>query len=227
MADQEGSSPLDAAIESIERVELGGVPPKVESPGDDPFAPPPLEPELVAPKPRGRPRSPDSRRARSGVYSGKRASGPVKGPPVPEVKPDYPAIAPGSVAASIKQIDAIIVKLVGTAPLTEEEAQGGGVVFAPVLDHYMPLLAEKGGMWLAPFTWVVLAYGPRAYEVLDRRQQLLAAKKRGYTSPVSEEARPGETGAATFPGASDAAPARPFSVVGSEDAPPTVPRHRR
>ena len=211
MADREGISPLDAAIESIERVELGGVAPKVDSPGDDdPFTPPPPESEPVAPKPRGRPRSPDSRRARSGVYSGKRASGPVKGPPVPEVKPEYPAIAPGSVAASIKQIDVIIVKLAGTTPLSEEEAQGGGAVFAPVLDHYMPLLAEKGGMWLAPFTWVVLAYGPRAYEVLDRRQRRIDAVKRGV--PVVE-AQPGESnGREPFPPASDADIPRPFSV---------------
>jgi len=222
----ENTSPLDAALESIEREELGGTAPKVESPDADPFSPPPpadVEPEV--PKKRGRPVNPNSRRARAGVYSGA-ASGKVKNPPVPEVRPDYSKIAPASVAASIKQIDAIIVKLAGTAPLSEEEAQGGGAVFAPVLDHYMPLLAEKGGMWLAPFTWVVLAYGPRAYEVLDRRQHMLEAKKRGYTAPVSEEARSGETGTTTFP-ASDPVPVPPLSVVRTEEPSPTLPRRRR
>jgi len=204
------TSPLDAALESIEREELGGVPPKEDPVAADPFAAPAVEPVPV-PKKRGRPVNPNSRRARAGVYSGAQ-SGKVKDPPVPEVKPEYPKIAPESVAATIKQIDGLIVKWAGTAPLSEEEAQGGGIVFAPVLDHYMPLLVEKGGMWLGPFTWVVLAYGPRAYEVLDRRQQLLEAKKRGYT-PQPEEARSGENGKATF-SASDGTPFVPFPIVG-------------
>lgn len=191
-------SPLDVAVESVQRAQLGGVPVTVEE--ADPFAPPPIE--LEPAKPRGRPRNPDSRRARSGVYSGKGkpASGPVKNPPVPEVKPEFPKIAPESVAQSIRQIDAIIVKLAGTAPLSPEEALSGGQVFGPVLDHYMPLLADKGALWLAPLTWVVLAYGPRAYEVLDRRQKLLAAKKAGFTPGPVEGGAPGENGKViTFP----------------------------
>lgn len=213
MPDLEGASPLDAAIESIQRGDLGGEPVNAEDTAEDPFSLPLPEPEPVA-KPRGRPRKPDSRRARSGVYAGKaKASGPVKDPPIPEVKPDFPRIAPESVTQSIKQLDAIIVKLAGTAPLTGEEATSGGVVFAPVLDHYMPLLAEKGGVWLAPFTWVVLAYGPRAYEVLERRQKMLEAKKRGYTAPP--EAQPGEeSGKTTFPASDDTGHVRPFSLNG-------------
>lgn len=197
---ENGPSPLDVAVESVQRAQLGGVPVPVEE--TDPFSPPPVELEAIAPKPRGRPRNPDSRRARSGVYSGKGkpASGPVKNPPIPEIKPEFPKIAPESVAQTIRQLDAIIVKLAGTAPLSPEEALSGGAVFGPVLDHYMPLLADKGALWLAPLTWVVLAYGPRAYEVLDRRQKLLAAKKAGFTPVPVDGGAPGENGRAiNFP----------------------------
>lgn len=195
MADVAGTNPLDAALESIEREDLAGG--SARQPEGDAFAPPPsIEPEQL--KKPGRKRDPNSRRSRSGKYKGGAsapgASGPVSDPPLPVTKVDYPKIDPASVSESIQQIDALIVKVFGTQPLSPKEAEGGGVVFAPVLDHYMPLLAEKGGLWIAPLTWVVLAYGPRAYEVLDARQKAVEAKRNGFT----QGAQSGENGKRTF-----------------------------
>lgn len=198
----ETTSPLDAAIEGVQRTELGGVP----EPADvnaDPFAIPPVE-ESSAPKPRGRPRNPNGRAAqraaRAASSAAPKASGRVSDPPAPEVRPEYPKIKPAAVAQSIRQLDAIIVKLAGTAPLSPEESAQGGEVFAPVLDHYMPLLAEKGSIWIAPFTWVVLAYGPRAYEVLDRREQQKQFRQQG-AAPAPAPIRSDNGGAAGDSGA--------------------------
>lgn len=200
--------PLDDAIGSVQR-DLGEPLPLERV--VDAFAaaaedtPPP-------PKKPGRKPDPNSRRSRAGKYAAQgvapeQASGKVSDPPIPE-KPKFEPIKAESVAESIKQLDAIVVKMMGTVPLSNEEAQGGGAVFAPVLDHYMPMLADKGGMWLPAVTWIVLVYGPRAYEVLDRRQQAMEAKKRGQ--PVEAQAR--ENGKDNFP-RKDVDPARPFSVV--------------
>lgn len=212
-----GTSPLDAALDGIERDGLkGGAPPPpppvVEGEdGSSPPSPPPDSP----PKRRGRPISPNSRRARAGAYIGG-VSGPVKGPPVPpDARVEFAKISPDAVAASIKQIDAIIVKMAGTAPLTPEEAKGGGEVFAPVLDHYMPLLADKGGMWVGPVTWVVLAYGPRVYELLDQRQRDIDAKRRGIPVIATEEARPGDDRVGTFSREGQGTNNRPFSASGN------------
>lgn len=187
-------SPLDDAIEEVERGELAGVSDPAPVPDADPFEAPPAPPPPEPPKKRGRPVNPNSRRARAGKYAGSQ-SAKVEGPPPPVVSVDYPKIKPASVAASIKQIDAIIVKMAGTSPLTPEEMESGGEVFAPVLDHYMPLLAEKGGLWIGPFTWVVLAYGPRAYELLDQRQRRQEAQKQGFTD---KGAQSGDNGKSTF-----------------------------
>lgn len=202
------ANPLDAALESIQRDDLGGS--TGGDNGGDAFAPPPPPPETEQPKKPGRPRNPNSRRARSGKYGAAAtppASGPVNDPPLPAARVEYPKIDPASVTQSIQQIDALIVKAFGTAPLTPDEAKGGGAVFAPVLDHYMPLLADKGGMWIAPLTWVILAYGPRAYEVLDAKQKAAEAKRNGWTTG----AQSGENGRRTFQPTADET-ARPFSV---------------
>lgn len=90
---------------------------------------------------------------------------------LPAVRPDYLKISPASVADSIKRVDEVVVKLAGTAPLTEGEAQSGGAVIASTLDHYMPLLVQRGGLWLKPVTWIVLTYGPRAFEVFTRARR--------------------------------------------------------
>lgn len=190
----ETTSPLDAALDDVQRLELGGEPSKSEE-NADPFASIPTEP---APTPkRGRPRNPNSRRARQGVYSGvtppKPTFGKVSDPSVPDIRQEYPKIDPSSVAQSLRQLDAIIVKMAGTTPLTPEEIEHGGGVFAPVLDHYMPMLAEKGGVWIAPLTWMILAYGPRAYDVLDRKER---EKKGLQPRPIGGAA--GENGQVTF-----------------------------
>lgn len=208
-------NPLDDALESIQRDDLGGsVSAAGGDSGGDAFAPPPPAPPATEPPKRpGRPRKPGSRREQREAAKRLReaggASGPVNDPPVPAPRVDYPKIDPASVTQSIQQIDALIVKAFGTAPLTPDEAKGGGAVFAPVLDHYMPLLAEKGGMWIAPLTWVILAYGPRAYEVLDAKQKAEAAKRNGWTQPTG--AQSGENGKRTFQPTGEAT-ARPFSI---------------
>lgn len=202
-------SPLDDAIESVQRSDLDGGTANLKLDDVDPFAAPsPVIEE--PPKKRGRPPNPNGRAAQRAARKAGAplpASGVVKDPPVPEVKPEYAKIDPAAVAQSIRQIDAIIVKLAGTAPLSPEEALAGGGVFAPILDHYMPMIADKGGLWIAPATWVVIAYGPRAYEILERRQQ--EAKKR----PASEEARPGENNGTTTFRRSDSDPASAFSLA--------------
>src|SRR3954467_2750048 len=131
----ETANPLDAALDSIQRDDLGGS--TGSDNGGDAFAPPPPPPETEQPKKPGRPRNPNSRRARSGKYGAAApppASGPVSDPPLPAQRVEYPKIDPASVTESIRQIDALIVKAFGTTPLSSDEAKGGGAVFAPVLD---------------------------------------------------------------------------------------------
>lgn len=209
------ANPLDDALESIQRDDLGGSATAGGDNGGDAFAPPPPPPpETEQPKKPGRPRNPNSRRSRSGKYGGAAAppppaSGPVNDPPLPAQRVEYPKIDPASVSQSIQQIDALLVKAFGTTPISPDEAKGGGAVFAPVLDHYMPLLADKGGLWIAPLTWVILTYGPRAYEVLDAKQKAEAARRNGWTQPAG--AQSGDNGKRTFQPAGDET-ARPFSV---------------
>jgi len=209
------ANPLDDALDSIQREDLGGSVAGAENGGDAFAPPPPPPPATEQPKKPGRPRNPNSRRARSGKYGNAAApptapaSGPVNDPPLPTQRVEYPKIDPASVTQSIQQIDALIVKAFGTTPLTPDEAKGGGAVFAPVLDHYMPLLADKGGMWIAPLTWVILAYGPRAYEVLDAKQKAAEAKRNGWTQPAG--AQSGDNGKRTFPATTDET-ARPVSA---------------
>jgi hypothetical protein len=209
-----GDSPLDDALNSVEREELGGDSGVTSPDESDPFASSTMETESPAPKPRGRPRNPNGRAAQRAARAAARnggappvASGKVSDPPVPEITTEFEKIAPGAVAESLKQIDAHIVKHFGTVPLTNEEAQAGGTVLGPVLDHYMPMLAAKGGMWVPAFTWVVMVYGPRAYEVLDNRQRRIEAQKRGVTTG----AQSGETDNANFR-LENTAPVRPFSA---------------
>lgn len=212
MANGDGvsASPLDSALESVKLEELGGASGAASPDVVDPFATSQVETE--APKPRGRPPQPNSRRAQRAARAAARgetptASGKVSDPPVPETQTEFEKIAPGAVAESLKQIDAHIVKHFGTVPLTNDEAQAGGTVLGPVLDHYMPMLAAKGGMWVPAFTWVVMAYGPRVYEVLDNRQRRIEAQKRGVTA----EARTGGTDNTNFR-LENTAPVRPFSA---------------
>ncbi len=87
-----------------------------------------------------------------------------------EVKVKLAPIPSASVALAIKQLDALLVRRAGTLPLSEEEASQGGVVFAPILDHYMPLLAGDGGMWVPAAIWVLGAYAPRVIELSERKR---------------------------------------------------------
>lgn len=210
MANEGSASPLDDAIDSVQREDLGGTASKPDE-GGDAFAPP--APAVVEPqKKRGRPVNPNSRRARAGKYAGgSAASGPVSDPPLPEqASKEYPKIPVAAVAESLRRIDARIVAATGMQPLTEDEIKGGGEVFAPVLDHYMPLLTQQGGgIWVAPVTWALLAYGPRVWEMIEQRQRDREAKKHGWTQ--GQGAQSGENGKRTFQPMADET-ARPFSV---------------
>lgn len=120
------------------------------------------------------------RRARAG------GAAEVKGPPPPAEK-----IPPEAVAALIRQIDAAIVGMARTVPITSEDAKNGGEVWAPILDHYFPQIAERGGIWMAPTMWTLGVYGPRILEIFQRRQ---AARTLGDGKPApaepQEEAQP-------------------------------------
>jgi hypothetical protein len=167
------SDALADAIADAERDHsVGGS--SLEPPADDSSQ---QQQEPEEPK-RGRKRDPNSRRSRRGVYSGAPSSTStdepkVQGPPPPvdRRRVEYPPIDPAAVADSLQQLDAQISRALGTQPLTKAELLEGGGVFAPILDHYMPLLAAEGGMWVPAATFVVMAYGPRLWELMDNMQR--------------------------------------------------------
>ncbi|HJQ27679.1 MAG TPA: hypothetical protein VKA60_27595 [Blastocatellia bacterium] len=186
MDNPETLDPLGDALESVKREQLGGdSAPPAES--GDAFEPP-AEPEQKQ-KP-GRKPDPNSRRSRREARrreAAAAASGKVEGPPPPvdTVRVEYPPISPKAVADSLRQLDEQISRAIGTEPLTEDELLEGGGVFAPILDHYMPLLAQEGGLWVPAATFVVMAYGPRLWEAIDRMQR----RKAGLPPAPAKEAR--------------------------------------
>lgn len=129
------------------------------------------------------------------LSSGAPTSGPVNDGPAPDPEPeqssDYQPIDPAAVAAMLRRLDQAVARRCSTEPLTADELEEGGVVFAPVVDHYLSQLVQgQGSMWGAPTMWVVLAYGPRAIEALERRQ------RKGQRLDSSAQDMPGPSGGA-------------------------------
>lgn len=201
------SNPLDDALADAER-NLGGgeqsAPPPAPSDDASTQAPPDETPSR-----RGRKPDPNSRRAqreaRRAAAGGAAAAPKIQGPPPPvdSVRVVYPPIAPEAVADSLRQLDEQISRAIGTAPLSEAELLEGGGVFAPILDHYMPLLAQEGGLWLPATSFVVMAYGPRLWEAIDRARENAARRKQGLAPIPPKQGAPAANGVGTFPAATD------------------------
>lgn len=148
--------------------------------------------------------------------------GDVKGPLPPPVAPvvavKVAPINPAQLEGLLRKVDAKLAERLGMDPLSNNDVREGAEVFAPILDHYAPLLAEKGGIWTAPALWALLAYGPRVYDVVFGDKKAVAQDRaaRVAYNRSSEGADPPTAGAAFSPESSVAK--SPVVVV--EDAPP-------
>jgi hypothetical protein len=137
-----------------------------------------------AKRPRGRPRGRSrggrsSRRTRNSSGAG-RASVPAAGDTngnggnqrtqtVPKVEaPALPPLEPEKLIPLLRQLDKTFTRLIGTAPLDEQELKDGAEACAPVLDHYAPLFLSQP--WAPAAIWAGMVYVPRVVEVYDRRK---------------------------------------------------------
>lgn len=82
--------------------------------------------------------------------------------------PVVPALPPDKLVPLLRQIDKTFVRLLGTAPLDEQELKDGAEACAPVLDHYAPLFLSQP--WAPAAIWAGMVYVPRVVEVYDRRK---------------------------------------------------------
>jgi hypothetical protein len=127
--------------------------------------------EIPVRRPRGRPRGrrSRSRRARSHRASEGEAR-PARTQPAPEIQtpPAIPPLPPEKLIPLLRQLDKTFTRLVGTAPLDEQELKDGAEACAPVLDHYAPLFLSQP--WAPAAIWAGMVYVPRVVEVYDRRK---------------------------------------------------------
>jgi hypothetical protein len=145
----------------------------------------PVRPRRGRPRGRGRPRSGRRSSARSTEAT---ATEPKSVSRAPSQTPEtatvvIPPLPPEKLVPFLRQIDKAFVRLVGTAPLDEQELKDGAEACAPVLDHYAPLFLSQP--WAPAALWAGMVYVPRAVELYDRRKA--GGGRKSETFPVSSD----------------------------------------
>lgn len=112
----------------------------------------------------------------------------VQGPPPPAMKPLDPRELEPAMRETLEQI----TQLSGTQPPTTLEVERGARCFAPLIDHYAPIVAEKGGPWTAPVIFAIGFAAPRVIAAM--RGEPAAAEPPAAEPPARPAEVPGDAG---------------------------------